>query len=96
MEGIKSITRKMGHGSAGGKVFGGGSTDKKYRDGIGKCGHYDTELDQMGWCRDEACRSVRLEQDLKNGHAQRTPGPDGTIVWIHSDAMAKPEEPQQE
>jgi len=46
---------------------------------IGKCGHWDNELDTLGYCRDIDCRRDRLVEALKTGKAFRAK--DGTIYW---------------
>jgi hypothetical protein len=51
----------------------------KYRDGVGLCGHYDTELDDFGYCRDEDCKRDRLIKALYDGEAMKTK--DGDIIW---------------
>jgi hypothetical protein len=51
----------------------------KYKDGVGTCGHYDVELDALGYCRDEECRRDRLTAALYAGEAMKMK--DGTIVW---------------
>jgi hypothetical protein len=51
----------------------------KYHDGVGLCGHYDVELDALGYCRDEECRRDRLHKALLTGEAMMTK--EGIIVW---------------
>lgn len=78
MDGVKKFTRKMGFGNSQGQLFGGSVDRAKYRDGIGLCGHYDTELDAGGFCRDDDCRHERLVKALKEGRAMKV---GDTIVW---------------
>ena len=49
-------------------------------DGVGKCGHYDVELDRHGYCRDEECRKKRLADALASGKAVKH---GNTIIWCH-------------
>jgi hypothetical protein len=51
----------------------------KYHDGVGLCGHYDVELDALGYCRDEECRRDRFLKALYDGEAMKMS--DGTIIW---------------
>lgn len=46
---------------------------------VGRCGHWDAEYDQHGYCRDQECRRDRLIKALETGDAFRTP--DGTLMW---------------
>jgi hypothetical protein len=75
--GIKLSTRKLGFKGKSAGPWGEGRQEKE--DGVGICGHYDVELDEHGYCRDEECRYNRLIDALKKGEAMKTP--DGTIVW---------------
>lgn len=43
------------------------------------CGHWDLEIDRMGYCRDENCRYERLVKAFYSGEAAKLK--DGTIVW---------------
>lgn len=51
----------------------------KYHDGVGLCGHYDVELDENGYCRDEDCKFQRLLKALQSGEAMKTE--DGLLIW---------------
>lgn len=77
LSGIKRISGKMGykHSSTGPWSSGKPSVDG----GVGKCGHYDEELDMHGYCRDRDCKRERFIEALHNGEAIRMP--DGTIIW---------------
>jgi hypothetical protein len=91
LEGLKKHTRKMGVKGQG-DLYGGSVNHAKWRDGVGRCGHYDTELDSGGFCRDQDCRRDRLIQALKDGRARKLE--DGTIIWItvnEPGATAEPE-----
>ena len=75
--GIKISTKRLGWKAKSAGPWGEGRPSSK--DGIGRCGHYDVELDDNGYCRDEDCRYNRLIEALKSGEAMKTP--DGTILW---------------
>ena len=47
---------------------------------VGRCGHWDAEYDQYGYCRDRECRHERLVRALQSGDAWRMP--DGTLMWF--------------
>ena len=51
----------------------------RYHDGVGLCGHYDVELDEFGYCRDEDCKWERFMKALQTGEAMKTK--EGLIVW---------------
>ena len=51
----------------------------RYHDGVGLCGHYDVELDHLGYCRDEECKRERVIEALHTGEAMMTK--DGMLVW---------------
>lgn len=75
--GIKLSTKRLGFK---GKSAGPWGEGKPERDGgVGLCGHYDEELDNMGYCRDEDCKRDRLIEALYKGEAMKTS--DGTIIW---------------
>ena len=91
LEGLKKHTRKMGVKGQG-DLYGGSVNHAKWRDGVGRCGHYDTELDSGGFCRDQDCRHDRLVQALKDGRARKVE--DGTIVWITVNEPGATDEPE--
>ena len=46
---------------------------------VAKCGHWDWETDNFGFCRDEECRRERFIKALHTGEAMMLPN--GFIVW---------------
>lgn len=74
---IKRGSKKLGFKSKSAGPWGEGKPERD--DGVGKCGHYDVELDKNGYCRDEDCRRDRLIEALHSGEAMRLPN--GTILW---------------
>jgi hypothetical protein len=54
--------------------------DSQDKGGIGKCGHWDNELDFSGHCRDEDCRHSRVVNALLTGRACM--GSDGVLRWL--------------
>lgn len=77
LSGIKKNTKKMGFKSSSAGPWDEGKPEVK--GGVGKCGHYDEELDPTGNCRDPDCRRDRLIEALHNGEAMKTA--DGMIIW---------------
>jgi hypothetical protein len=81
LEGLKKMTSKMlVKSTSAGPWYNLSDEQKgKFRDGVGLCNHYDTELDSLGFCRDEECRRNRVMKALHSGEAMMTP--DGVLVW---------------
>lgn len=52
---------------------------KTAQDGVGECGHWDSQLDRHGYCRDIDCRRKRLVAALISGDAFKMAC--GTLVW---------------
>lgn len=77
--GLKRETRRMGYKTKSTGPWNEGESTPGYKDGVGKCGHYDVELDAMGNCRDEDCRRERLIKALRSGEAMRASN--GTVIW---------------
>jgi len=72
-------TRRMGVRGTGDVFKGPDGVEGK--DEVGKCGHWDSEYDSSGYCRDEDCRHARFVQALLTGKARKLPN--GLIVWVH-------------
>jgi hypothetical protein len=53
---------------------------KQALDGVGRCGHWDSELDRYGFCRDSQCRHDRVIKAVQNGKARMTT--EFGLVWI--------------
>jgi hypothetical protein len=85
--GLKRESRRMGHKTKSAGPWDEGAIDSKYKDGVGKCGHYDVELDRFGYCRDEECRRERLVKALHSGEAMRLPN--GTLLWTPGHRIRK-------
>lgn len=79
LKGLKRESGRLGHRNKSAGPWGSGIAEEKYHDGVGRCGHYDVELDANGYCRDEDCRKERLKKALEAGEAIRLP--DGNIIW---------------
>jgi len=76
---LDKLARRMGIRGTG-DVFQGPSGLEGIGE-VGKCGHWDSEYDRYGYCRDLDCRANRLVEALKAGRARKLP--DGTILWLH-------------
>jgi hypothetical protein len=83
LEGLYKTTRRMGI-----KTKSAGPWDEiskkemgRFTDGVGGegCGHYDTELDPFGYCRDEDCRYNRIVAAIKSGEAMMNK--EGVLIW---------------
>jgi len=75
--GLKRETKRMGFKQKSAGPWDEGKPEREH--GIGKCGHWDSELDAHGYCRDEDCRRERLIKALHNGEAMKAPT--GVIIW---------------
>ena len=54
---------------------------------VAKCGHWDWETDNFGFCRDEDCKRERFIEALYKGEAMMTK--EGVIVWCPGICIAK-------
>ena len=75
--GLKREARRMGFKNKSAGPWDEGKAEKEH--GVGKCGHWDSQLDDMGYCRDEDCRRERLIKALHNGEAMMTST--GVLLW---------------
>ena len=84
-EDIKRESRRIGFKQKSAGPWGEGKPEAP--DGVGKCGHYDVELDKNGYCRDEECRRDRVIRALHDGEAMMSPS--GTLIWTPGTTIRK-------
>jgi len=85
---IKKVSGRMGIKKKSAGPWGEGKAEEGYRDGMcPACGHYDTEMDRFGYCRDEDCKRERFIKALHTGEAMKLPN--GTIIWTPGTVIRK-------
>lgn len=85
LTGLKKESNRMGFKQKSAGPWDEGKPEAPF--GTGKCGHWDSELDRFGYCRDEDCKRDRFIKALHDGEAMKLPN--GTLLWTPGNKLRR-------